>query len=135
MRITHVYTGGDSRSHFDDRELRTAAAETAITSVALPATAVVFRAPSDAVTTVSHRPAPRRQLVIVLGGRVEYECGGERRQFGPGDVVLFDDTWGEGHAARVLETPRLAAILPVPGDLDLDTVSDGRRRANGRSGL
>ena len=40
---------------------------------------------------------------------------GERRRFGPGDVVLVEDTSGRGHITRWLgDGPRRTLFLPLP---------------------
>ena len=64
--------------------------------------------------------APRRQFVIHLKGSVEIETGdGTKRRFGVGDVLLADDTTGEGHISRGVDTPREQVVIVVPDDLDL----------------
>jgi hypothetical protein len=46
-------------------------------------------------------PAPARQFLILLSGKVEMETGdGMVRRFEPGDIVLLEDTWGKGHTTR-----------------------------------
>jgi len=62
--------------------------------------------------------APRRQLMILLRGVVELEMGdGSRLQCHPGDVVLAEDTTGQGHVTRVLgDEPRFYAIVPLHDD-------------------
>ena len=64
-----------------------------------------------------HR-APRRQYVITLTGEAELEAGsGERRRFGPGDVLLADDLTGEGHVTKVIsDVERVSIALPIEGD-------------------
>ena len=48
-------------------------------------------------------PAPKRQLTIYISGKVEGTASdGEIRIFGPGDVVLLEDTTGVGHRSRVV---------------------------------
>ena len=48
-------------------------------------------------------PAPRRQFMVKLAGESEIIASdGERRQVGPGGVVLLEDTGGKGHYSRVL---------------------------------
>jgi len=42
----------------------------------------------------------RRRLVIGLSGTVDVTATGETRTFGPGDVVLVEDTSGVGHSSR-----------------------------------
>lgn len=46
---------------------------------------------------------PKRQYGITLSGHVEIETGdGTIRRFGPGDVMLAEDTTGRGHLTRVV---------------------------------
>lgn len=48
-------------------------------------------------------PTPRRQYFFFLSGKIESETSdGDHRSFGPGSVVLVEDTTGRGHRARVL---------------------------------
>jgi hypothetical protein len=50
-------------------------------------------------------PAPRRQFMVKLAGETEIVASdGERRQLGPGVVLLVEDTIGKGHYTRVLGT-------------------------------
>ncbi len=60
-------------------------------------------------------PAPQRQFAFILKGAVEVTVGdGESRQFGPGSVVLLEDTSGRGHTTRVLpDEDHLAVMVPV----------------------
>ena len=64
--------------------------------------------------------APQRQFVIHLKGAVEIETGdGTTRQFGVGDVLLADDTTGEGHISRGIDTPREQVFIVLSDDFDL----------------
>ncbi len=46
-------------------------------------------------------PAPTRQFLALLSGEVEVETtDGTVRRFGPGDLVLLEDTSGKGHVTR-----------------------------------
>jgi quercetin dioxygenase-like cupin family protein len=46
--------------------------------------------------------APRKQWVIVISGRAMVTTSdGDRREIGPGDVVLAEDTGGRGHLTRL----------------------------------
>jgi hypothetical protein len=62
--------------------------------------------------------APRRQLVIVLEGTMVVEYGDGTRTFGPGDLMLADDTTGEGHTSRFLGHVRVGAVAFAP-DVDI----------------
>jgi quercetin dioxygenase-like cupin family protein len=61
-------------------------------------------------------PAPTRQFLILLSGEVEMEAGdGEVRRFGPGAIVLLEDTWGPGHRTRnVGDGYADFLVVPVP---------------------
>ena len=60
-------------------------------------------------------PAPRRQYLVVLSGRVEFEVGdGTKRQFGLGEVILAEDITGQGHITRVIgKEPRSLILVPL----------------------
>jgi quercetin dioxygenase-like cupin family protein len=46
-------------------------------------------------------PTPRRQLMTVMQGATEVTVSdGETRKFRPGDTLLMEDTYGEGHVSR-----------------------------------
>lgn len=125
MRFVHLYTGDDGRSHVRDLELATVA----------DAGGVCFEL-RDHVQGLSVRDlppgwtndlhvAPRRQLVLQLQGVGEIVCGdGSRRTFGPGDLLLADDTTGEGHRSRTLEDPRRQLLIFLDPDLDLDAITE-----------
>jgi quercetin dioxygenase-like cupin family protein len=52
-------------------------------------------------------PAPGRQLMFCLSGILEVEVSdGEVRRFGPGSVILVEDTTGKGHVSRVVGDER-----------------------------
>src|SRR5207244_3843621 len=46
------------------------------------------------------QPEHRRQLVVGISGRAEVTATGETRAFGPGDILLVEDTDGFGHSSR-----------------------------------
>ena len=120
MRIVRVFTGPDGQSHFEDLEVpETQGPRYSITDV-LPATAAAFRlAPSG---DIDYHNAPRRQFVVCLSGKLEVECGnGDRRVFSPGDVLLADDTTGQGHKSRDVDGPRRSVWIGLPDDLDISS--------------
>lgn len=103
MKIVRLYTGADNESHFEDIEVDfQSAGRNMMASDLEPARNVMFRtAPADHYST--YHPAPNRQYVITLSGAVEIEVGdGSIRHFGPGDVMLAEDTTGRGHITRVV---------------------------------
>jgi hypothetical protein len=59
--------------------------------------------------------------VVTLEGIVEVECGdGSKRRFGAGDIMLADDTSGQGHITREIKGPRRSIFITLPGGLDLE---------------
>ena len=70
----------------------------------------------DSGLRMDWHPAPRKQFIMVLQGLVEVVAGdGERREFGPGSVLLVTDTEGPGHGTNVLGDGDLFVVLtPIP---------------------
>ncbi len=109
MRVIHLYTGDDSRSHHLERD--------APTQTPFPALQVSFSVFAD--ETQPHHPAPRRQLVMVLEGKIDIGCAGGDFRLEPGDVMLADDTAGEGHTTHLVGHVRTATV-PLPETFDVD---------------
>jgi len=99
-----IYSDEDGESHFEDMSPdmtleRYASAEWLI-SEPLPVDGLQFR---RVVTEFPDDPhlAPRRQFIVGLVGETEVEVSdGETRRFGPGSVILVEDTTGKGHRTR-----------------------------------
>lgn len=122
MKVVYLYSGEDGQSHFADCEVATVQSVLGVTSIPLPALEVSLRDTAGGPTSVDFRPAPRRQLVILLRGQVEYFCGdGSRRLLGSGDILVADDTRGQGHRVEVVESPRLQVFVPLAPEADLST--------------
>ncbi len=113
MKVTRIYTGEDRRSHFEDLDIPLTPARQGSMSELVPTVGVIFReTPVD--TLLDFHPAERRQIVITMTGMTELECGdGSRRRFGPGDILLAEDTTGQGHITREIKGPRKSVILPL----------------------
>ena len=123
MKVTRIYTGDDQRSHFEDLDVPMQDTPAGLMSSRIATDAVFFRQPAGSGTTdfLDYHPAPRRQFVIHLAGRVEIETGsGETRQFGVGDILLADDTSGQGHISRGVEGPRFQIFVALADDVDID---------------
>jgi hypothetical protein len=106
MKVTRLYTGTDGQSHFDGIEVQS--------GILQPGDGVIFRDGTPDHVNSWHR-APRRQYVINLFGKTEIEIGdGSKRRFGPGDILLAEDTSGQGHISRdVGAQPRRFIFIPV----------------------
>jgi hypothetical protein len=119
VKITRIYTGDDSQSHFEDVEIAmvdipTEATGGVMRSAVQSAKSISFRyAPADSL--VDWHPAPRRQYVINISGEVEYEMrDGTKRRFGPGSILLCEDLTGGGHVSRGIgNTPRVSIYVPL----------------------
>ena len=123
MKVTRIYTGDDGRSHFEDLDIPLHDSPMGQMTGAIPTTSVLFRRPNGSGPTdlLDFHTAPRRQFVIHLAGRVEIETGsGATRRFGVGDVLLADDTTGQGHISRGIEGPRAQIFVALADGVDLD---------------
>jgi hypothetical protein len=114
MKIVRLYTGADSESHFEDIEVEMNPQGVDLVSALHPAHGIMFRTATPSHQSGYHT-VPRRQYVITLAGQVEIETGdGTVRHFGPGDVMLAEDTTGRGHMTRVVgDQPRHYVFIPL----------------------
>ena len=120
MQITRVYTGGDDQSHFETIDVPLGESRYGSLSELFEAEGVIFRETPVGGELDFHN-APRRQFVVTLSGEVEIECGdGATRRLGAGDILLADDTTGQGHITRDLKGPRRSLFIPLPEDFDVD---------------
>ena len=118
MRVSWIYTRPDGKSTFRDLDIPLKSADYGSLSEVVPVEGVVFRETPVGGTFDYHRPA-RRQFVVTLSGLAEIEAGdGTKRRFGGGDIMLADDTTGEGHITRDLEGPRRSLFLLVSPAFD-----------------
>ena len=115
MKIMRVFTGDDQRSHLEEMEIPlTVEHEFGTMSELHRAEGVIFRR-SPADYDVGFHNAPRRQFVVVLEGTLELEVGdGATARLGPGDILLGEDTTGEGHITRAVGgKPGRSLFIPL----------------------
>lgn len=115
IKVVRLYTGPDNKSHFEDIQVPLAdAGKTGFLSERVKATGVIFRITTGEYNYDFH-PAPRRQYVVNLEGEVEIEVGdGTRRILRTGDVLLAEDTTGQGHISRaVAGKPRKSLFITL----------------------
>ena len=116
MKYARIFTGTDGLSHFEDVELdlKDDGRATELSEV-FGATGISFRRTKPQYDVDWH-PAPRRQFVINLEGEVEITASdGEVRRFGPGSVMLADDTTGKGHQSKHVGTSdRYSIFVHLP---------------------
>lgn len=115
MKAVRIYTGDDGASHFEDIdiELRDQGAMGRISDL-WAGRGVIFREVDEDYALDFHT-APRRQFVINLKGSVEIEVGdGTTRLLGPGEILLAEDTTGQGHISRAVDgEPRTCLFVPL----------------------
>jgi hypothetical protein len=114
MKIIRLYTGSDQKSHFEEIEMKFGGNQPMLATDARRATSAVFRSAPMGLFLDRH-PAPRRQYLVTLSGSWEIEASnGAKRTFKPGDVMLADDTSGEGHTSRVIgNEPHIFMTVPL----------------------
>jgi hypothetical protein len=103
VKITRLYTGMDDRSHFEEIEVPFEPREDfGQFTLPEPAKAVFFREIPPGYVYTWHNVVCR-EYVVMIDGSAEIEAGGgEKRIFRKGDVLLAEDTTGQGHRTRVL---------------------------------
>ena len=115
MTVVRLYTGPDNKSHFEDIQIPLKdGGKVGFISQLYKATGVVFRETTGDYNYDFH-PAPRRQYVVNLEGEVEIEVGdGTRRILRAGDILLAEDTTGQGHISRaVAGKPRKSLFITL----------------------
>jgi hypothetical protein len=115
MKVVRLYTGADNKSHFEDLQIPLKdGGKVGFLSELTKATGVVFRETTGDYDYDFHT-APRRQYVVNLEGEVEIEVGdGTRRILRTGDILLAEDTTGQGHKSRaVAGKPRKSLFITL----------------------
>lgn len=114
MKVVSLCTGIDRKSYFEEIELKFGGDQKILTTDSRPATMVVFRC-VPAGTVLDRHPAPRCQYLVTISGAWEIEAGKDvKRVFKTGDVMLADDTTGEGHISRVFGSePHVFMSVPL----------------------
>jgi len=113
ITIVRIYTGADNKSHFEELTVPLkSGGKVGFLSELVKATGVVFRETAGDYNYDFHT-APRRQYVVNLEGEVEIEVGdGTRRILHAGEILLAEDTTGQGHISRaVAGKPRKSLFI------------------------
>jgi len=115
MTVVRIYTGSDNQSHFEDVKIPLkSTGKVGFLSDLMKATGIVFRETGGDYNYDFHT-APRRQYVVNLEGEVEIEVGdGTKRILRSGDILLAEDTTGQGHISRaVAGKPRKSLFITL----------------------
>lgn len=121
MKITRIFHQDDGKSEFAELDIALKdGGPIGFLSERFPAGQIMFReTPGD--YDFKWHPAPQRQLLFIIKGRCEFMVSsGETRQFGAGDVLLLEDTQGEGHCSKALNNEiRHSIFVTLPDDIEL----------------
>jgi len=115
MKVTRVYAGPDGETHFEDLDIPLEDhGDVGRLSEFIKATGIIFRETAEDYDYDWHN-APQRQFVISLDGEFEIRVSdGSVRRFGPGAVVLVEDTAGKGHISRTVNNqPRRSIFVTL----------------------
>ena len=112
FRITRLYSDENGESRFEDIEIPLEElGEIGALSEGIPAGEIIFREVAPTYDYNFHN-APKRQYIVLLDGEIEIETSlGEKRTFGPGEVLLAEDTQGKGHKTRNLQPIRRRSVF------------------------
>jgi quercetin dioxygenase-like cupin family protein len=121
VAYVRLYADSEGETHFEDVELASeertgqAGARTAV-SATIPVEGLIFRRVLDDGAADTPHNAPYPVFIVTLAGEAEVTVSdGERRVFGPGSVVLVEDTVGRGHVTRPLgDVARVTLFAPLP---------------------
>lgn len=121
MQYVRLYADAAGESHFEDVQVQLFPV-----NFAPPAPPMDISAPIQASQFMflggpagwsgDFHPAPRRQFLCCLIGEYEVVTSdGETRKFGPGSILLAEDTTGKGHVTRIIgEGYNVAAVIQLP---------------------
>ena len=115
MAIIRIVAGEDGQSHFEDIELQMQpAGDRSEQAVLHEASGIIVRR-FDPTRSNDWHNAPGRVCVFTLAGAVDIEVGdGSVRRLQPGDILIAEDTTGQGHITReVGDEPRVSIFVPL----------------------
>lgn len=122
VKIINLWADEQGVSHFRDIEVDlTEHPAGGALSGPLKATNLWFRT-TPGIQDMDWHPAPRRQFVISLAGGVAEltASDGEMRLIRQGDIVLVEDTFGQGHKSKAFDgLPRQSVFIGLDDETKL----------------
>jgi quercetin dioxygenase-like cupin family protein len=116
LTYVHVYADAAGASHFREEHFEFARGRDDNSSIhVLQAKGGATLLRLKAGTVEDWHNAPQAWFLIVLQGESQVTTSdGKTRRFGPGSVVLLDDTTGKGHQTRAVgKIDHIAAVIPI----------------------
>jgi hypothetical protein len=102
MSYVRMYAGPDGESHFEDVDVAASSSMGPIDPLGMLPVSVMRFVDTEASYDRGWHNAPVRQYVVTLDGWWQIQVSdGETRRFGPGSVLLAEDTTGKGHTNMV----------------------------------
>src|SRR5271165_3394940 len=131
MIVTRIFADDRGESHFAEVEIPLTLTAVAAhlppmrTSPSIASIHVQFLVAPPAVIAHDWHPAPARQFVLLLNGKLEVEVtDGERRVFTQGSVVFLGDTKGRGHKDHAMNDDELClALIRVPDEVTIERLT------------
>jgi quercetin dioxygenase-like cupin family protein len=119
IRLVRLFAGPDGQAHVEEREVSMSPIGRDLATDRFPSTHVRFLE-SPPGSALDWHVAPHRQYVITLSGTLEFTTrDGETFRLGPGDVLLAEDTTGDGHRWRLVDgEPWRRVYVELPPDED-----------------
>lgn len=100
MKMLRLYSGTDGQSHFEDIEIELDLIYVAKCSALFATDSIQF----GSVEGLEELPWHTQEspvYIVILRGSMELEVGdGSKRILSAGDILLSEDTTGQGHIAR-----------------------------------
>jgi hypothetical protein len=115
MHVHNLYADENGQSHWRDITIDWAQeGPEGKTSARQAAYGIIFRQ-TQAEHDRPWHPAPRRQYIVNLDAGVELTASdGEARVIGAGEVILVEDTHGQGHLSKSVNSQmRHSIFIPL----------------------
>jgi hypothetical protein len=112
MKVTRIITDNNGISKFKDIEIPLFdSGKIGKLSERFPVKDIIFRETDEDYDYDWHN-APEKQFIIILEGGVEIQTGdGNTRVFQGGDVLLVEDTEGQGHISKSFKNQKRKSIF------------------------
>ena len=107
--FVRIYSGEDGQSYFEDLDASQA-------PLPLEPSADISIRSTPAGSFYDWHLSDERRYAFVMSGELEVVIGdGTVRRFGPGTVILAEDSTGRGHTTRIGAEPCVVVNLMLPG--------------------
>lgn len=103
MKMTRLFSGSDGQSHFEDIEFTLSPVHVAHFSAPFMTDHIRFGS-IHGIDEVPWHTQDEPCYIVILRGSMELEVGnGAKRVLTAGDILLAEDTTGQGHITRSID--------------------------------